>query len=129
MLMHRRGSLSVKATGREIAYGFMAAGLPGLPVVNRDMEVIGIVTEFDLLGAIKEGMNVDEITADRIMSKKPMTTGMETTAEQLIEMMLENNFTIIPVVKKKKLVGIVDRFSVMDAYFEPGFYRHLLEQR
>lgn len=133
MLMHRRVAVRPDATGREIAYGFMSTGLPGLPVINEDMEVIGIVTEFDLLGALREGIKLDEFTAKKIMSKKPITADTETPAEKLIEMMLENNFTVIPIVRDKKLVGVVDRFSIMDAYVEPkgfpGFYRYFEEQK
>lgn len=132
MLMHSRVAVRPDSTGREIAYRLMSTGLPGLPVVNEDMEIVGIVTEFDILGALREGMKVDEITAKRIMSKEPVTADMETSAGELIEMMLENNFTIIPVVRNKKLVGVVDRFSVMDVYMEPkgfpGFYRFFEEQ-
>lgn len=91
------------------------------------MEVIGIITEFDLLGAIREGMKVDEIIAERIMSKEPKTADLETPAEELIEMMLENNFTVIPIVKDKKLTGIVSRFAIIDASVEPGFYRYFEE--
>jgi arabinose-5-phosphate isomerase len=131
MLIHRRAAVGPNATGREVSYRLMSTGLPGLPVINEAVEVIGIVTEFDLLGALREGMKVDEITAERIMSKEPITANMETSAEELIEMMLENNFTVIPIVENKKLVGIVDRFSIMDAYIEPwifpGFHRYFEE--
>lgn len=125
MLMHTRVSVKSDSKGREIAYGFISTGLPGLPVVNEDMEVIGIVTEFNLLGAIREGLNLDEITAKRIMSKEPISADSETPAERLIEMMLENNFTVIPIVRDKKLEGVVDRSSVMDAYLSPSFYKYL----
>ena len=129
MLMHRRASLRPDATGREIAYRLMSTGLPGLPVVNKDMEIIGIVTEFDLLGNIREGAELDKITAEKIMSKEPQTADLETSSEKLIEMMLENNFTMIPITSDKRLIGIVDRSSLMEAYVEPALDRYLEEQK
>ncbi|MBI5634549.1 MAG: CBS domain-containing protein [Nitrospirae bacterium] len=122
MIAHKRVALGSNSNGKEVIYRLMAAGLPGLPVVNEEMEVIGIVTTFDLLGVIREGLNLAEITAAKIMSKAPVTADPETTSDKLIEMMLENNFTVIPIVKDKRLVGVVDRFSIMDAHIEPRVY-------
>ncbi|MEW6602440.1 MAG: CBS domain-containing protein, partial [Nitrospirota bacterium] len=85
------------------------------------------VTAFDLLGALREGMNLDDFNADRIMSKEPITAGIETRAEDLVEMMLENNFTMVPIIKDRRLVGIVDRASLMEAYIEPALRRYVKE--
>jgi len=127
MLTHKRASVRSDTTGKEIAFKLMSTGLPGLPVINDDTEVIGIVTAFDLLGALREGMNLEEFNAARIMSKEPITAGIETRAEDLIEMMLENNFTMLPIIKDKRLVGIVDRTSLMEAYIEPALKRYVKE--
>ncbi len=124
MFRHRRTSISPEATGKEIVYRLMATGFPGLPVVNENMEIMGIVTEFDILGNIREGKNLDEITAGQIMSKEPITTDIDTPVEYLIEMMLENNLTIIPVLKDRKFAGVVDRHSIIDVYVEPLLNRY-----
>ena len=127
MLTPKRASIRLNTTGKEIAFKLMSTGLPGLPVVNENMEINGIVTAFDLLGALREGMDLDEFNAERIMSKEPKTAAIETSAEELIEMMLENNFTMIPIIKDKKLVGIVDRATLMDAYIEPALKQYTKE--
>ncbi len=127
MFRHRRIFISPDTTGKEIVYRLMTTGFPGLPVVNANMEIMGIVTEFDILGNIREGKDLDKIVAKEIMTKDPRTAGMETTVEKLIEIMLENNFTIIPIVKDRKLVGVVDRHSIIDAYVEPVLQRYIEE--
>ncbi|MBI4846965.1 MAG: CBS domain-containing protein [Nitrospirae bacterium] len=129
MLLHKRASIKPGSTGREIAYKLMSTGLPGLPVVNESDEVIGVVTAFDLLGNIREGVDLSEIAAEKIMSKEPKTADMKTSAEELIEIMLENNFTMIPVVKDRKLVGIIDRTSLLNAYVEPVLHRYFGEHK
>jgi CBS domain-containing protein len=116
MLMHRRVAVGPDATGVEIVNRILSTGLPGLPVVNEKMEVVGIVTEFNVLGAIREGMKLDEITATKIMSTEPTTAEMDATAERLVEIMLENNFTVVPIVSNKELRGVVDRSSILDDY-------------
>ena len=112
-------------TGREVANKLITCNLPGLPIVNNENnEVVGIVTEFNILGALREGMDPDKFTAERVMSDKPITADIETSAEELIEMMLENNFTMIPITKNNKLAGIVDRGSIMEFFMSPALERY-----
>jgi arabinose-5-phosphate isomerase len=118
MLTHRKAFVKPDATGKEIAFKMISTRLPGLTVIDENMEVIGIVTEFDLLGNIREGLELNKITAEKIMSKKPQIASLETSTEELMEIMLEKNFTIIPIVKDNKLVGIVDRTLLIENYVE-----------
>jgi CBS domain-containing protein len=41
----------------------------GLPVVNSKRQVIGVVTEFDLLFVIQSGKDLHTATAEELMSK------------------------------------------------------------
>ncbi len=116
MLMHRRVSVGPDATGDEIVNRIMSTGLPGLPVLNEKMEVIGIVTEFDLLRTIRQRINLDKITAKEMMSKDPVTAEMDAPAERLVQLMLEHNFTVVPIVSNNELRGVVDRSSILDVY-------------
>ena len=127
VLKHRRASVKPDASCKEIAFKLLSLRLPGLPVINDELEVVGIVSSFDILGAIREGMDVDKIKAERIMSKEPVTASSETSVEELIEIMLENNFTIMPIMKENKLVGVLDRSSLLEAYMEPSLYRYFKE--
>lgn len=122
MMMHGRAAVNRTATLKECADKFLSTGFPGLPVVGRDLKVVGVVTEFDLLGAIREGLDVEKTTVERIMTKEPSVAELDASAEELIEMMLEQNFTIVPVVRNKKLVGVVGRTEILSAYVEPKYY-------
>ena len=99
----------------------MSYGQPGLPVVNNNMEVVGVITEYNVLGAIREGMKLNTIPASRIMTTEPTTADIDTSSEDLIQMMLMNNFTFIPIVNKNKYVGMVSRLSIMDACVSPDY--------
>jgi arabinose-5-phosphate isomerase len=122
MMMHGRAAVNRTASLKECANKFISTGFPGLPVVGRDLKVVGVVTEFDLLGALREGLDVDKTTVERIMTKEPCVAEMNTSAEELIETMLEQNYTIVPVVRNKKLVGVVGRTEILSAYIEPKYY-------
>lgn len=122
-LMRKMSSIQETAGGREIIFKLMSTGFPGLPVVNENREIVGVVTEFDLIRAIQTGKEPDSMTAGDIMSKKLITAGLDTPQEELINIMLENNFTIVPIVKDNRLVGIVSRLDIIDAYVDPDCYK------
>jgi len=110
-------------SGREVVYKMMASGCPGIPVVNEQSEVIGIVSMCDILKTAKEkGSEIDKITAEQIMSKTPITADRDTSLDDLAKIMFENNYSVIPIVNKKKLVGIVSAREIIDTYVEPHLY-------
>lgn len=120
-IMSGKISVGKDTTVRDAAHKMISYGLPGLPVVNDAMEVVGVITEFNVLGAVREGMNAGEITAARIMTRNPTIADVNTTTDDLIQMMLLNNFTIVPIVNNGKLAGVVSRFSIMDSLVAPDY--------
>ncbi len=114
------------ANGRDIANKLLTSRLAGIPVVDDkdSRRVIGIITQMNLLGIFREGMDIDEFTAEKIMSGVPKTADIDTTADELIDMMAENNFTTIPITKNGRLVGIVERCSLMDFFMSPNMERY-----
>ncbi len=56
------------------------------------------------------------------MSKEPVVADVNTTLNDLILMMLLENFTLVPIVNNGKYVGLVSRHMILDAYFSPHFY-------
>jgi CBS domain-containing protein len=98
----------------------------GFPVVRstRDMEVVGIITQHDLL---KKGYTRIELESEAgprksVKVREAMTTPAITVEEdsdlyQVAEIMVRNNIGRVPVVDDgRSLVGIVDRSDVCRAY-------------
>jgi len=114
---------------KDVAHKIISTGLPGLPVINDTMEVMGIVTEFNVLGAMREGFDLEAITATRIMTTDPITADIATSANDLIQMMLLNNFTLIPIVANNKYVGVVSRHIIMDTMLSPFYANFTARER
>jgi CBS domain-containing protein len=122
-IMCKRTAVLKNTSGREVVYKMMASGCPGIPVVNEQSEVIGIVSMCDILKAAKErGSEIDKITAEQLMSTTPITADRDASLDDLAKMMVENNYSAIPIVKGKKLVGIVSAREIVDTYVEPHLY-------
>jgi len=129
-IMHPRVSLPSKMKGEELVERLMC-GYPALPVVNDNLEVIGIVSEYDVLAAVKEGRTVHEFSAETLMNcghaehdvcSTPVTVTPDTPIEDIVEIMYSLRFSILPVVDNKKLVGIISRKNIINALAEKGFW-------
>ena len=116
-----------ETNGRDIANKLLRTRLTGIPVVDDkdNRNVVGIITEMNLIGIFREGMDPGNFTAEKIMSGIPKTADIDTTVEELIDIMVENNFTVIPITKNKRLVGIVDRCSIMDFLMSPSSEKYV----
>ncbi len=128
-IMREKLAVGRDTTVKDAAHRIISSGQPGLPVVNSKMEVIGIITEFNILGAIREGLDLGEISVARIMTTEPTVADSNTSINDLIQMMLLENFTIVPITNNNKYVGLVSRHMIMDAYLSPHFYLFLNEDR
>ncbi len=107
-------------TGSDVVNKLFAYGVPGLPVVNDEMNVIGIITEFDVVGAIYEGLDLQVVAAEQIMTKAPLIAKLDTSLNELAGMMLNNRYSIIPIVNaSNKLVGVVSKQMMLDAHLAP----------
>ncbi|MGM0397053.1 MAG: CBS domain-containing protein [Bacillota bacterium] len=117
--------------------------LSGLPVLDEDGKLVGIVTEGDLIRrasrikgpAVLEVLGgliyldsprkfMDELKnamgqkAGDVMTKKVITIGPDQTIEEGATLLVEKNIKRLPVLDKEgKLVGIVSRRDIMSYLF------------
>lgn len=110
-----------RASGRDLALQLMSGAYSGLPVVEREKEVIGVVTELDLLKAARDGKDLHSTTAEDIMGVPALCVEEDATVEEVITHMIRNNFLRVPVVRNGKLVGIISRSDILSHLIEPEF--------
>lgn len=139
-VMHPRASLPAKMAGPELIERLTGA-YPALPVVNEDLEVIGVVSEHDVLQAIKEGRTIHEFSAESLMTcghvdhgscGSPVSVAPDSSLDDVVKLFLGNgaSLSVLPVVSKKKLVGVIARKNLMVALVEKGFWpEHELKKR
>jgi CBS domain-containing protein len=96
--------------------------LGSLPVVEQDGTLVGIVTEYDLLQAMIESRDLRNISAMGIMSTVPVTVTEDRTLVQVAELFQDRYITRVPVVRNKKLVGILARRDLLFGYLKASKY-------
>jgi CBS domain-containing protein len=82
------------------------ASISGLPVVDGDGKLVGVVTEYDIIA--KEGRTVADI-----MSPDVITVSEETDAETVAHILIERRVRRLPVVREGVVVGIVSRSDLV----------------
>lgn len=105
---------SRRASARDLAVHFITGVFSGLPVVERDLTLVGVVSESDLLKAIEQDQDLAALTADDVMSKPAITVEEHTPVKDVIRHILKAKVLRLPVVRGGKLVGIISRSDLLE---------------
>jgi CBS domain-containing protein len=80
--------------------------ISGLPVVDTHGQVIGIVTESDLLNALLEEIAV-ETPVHMVMTSPVVTVDEFTPADNILRLLRERRFHHLPVARQGVVVGLI----------------------
>lgn len=95
--------------------------ITGLPVVNDDMTIAGIVSEKDVLSLLAELDNllmIDDLknsttTVDDLMTKNVVSFDVEDDLFDVCDCLIDSSFRRVPITSKGKLVGIITRADIV----------------
>ena len=111
--------------------------ISGLPVLDTEGRLVGMITEGDLLRRVETGTGrsrprwleifvgpgqlADEYVrthgrkVSEVMTEHPVTVAEETPLEEVVTLMEKRRFKRVPVVREGKVVGIVSRANLLHA--------------
>lgn len=121
------------ATLKQVAEAMVDRGVSGIPVVNAERHVLGVVSEADLiakeasrpesagilgrfLGAKVDDHTFPGTTSGEIMTCPAVTIEPEDSVPETACMMIEEDVNRLPVVRDGRLVGIVSRADLVRAF-------------
>lgn len=94
-------------------------GFGSVPIVDQDQHLLGIVSEYDLLHAIKEKQSLADVRASDVMTPAPVTVKPETPAMDIIERLEGKHLIRMPVVNEDgQLLGVVARRDILLGYLK-----------
>ena len=92
--------------------------ISGLPVVDDDHIVVGIITEKDVLEIlIDKNLNVKNKVAD-YMTREVICFAEEDNVVDVCKFFIKSNIRRVPIVRNGKLVGIVSRRDIVGLIME-----------
>jgi CBS domain-containing protein len=101
-------TVSPSATVKQAACLLTREQISGAPVIDRQGRIVGILSEADIVA--KHGARVKDI-----MSKIVSSVDEETSIEEMASLMTAEKISRLPVLRGKKLVGIVSRADLVAA--------------
>lgn len=110
-------TISPEASAQEAAQLLDQFRISGLPVVDARGDLIGIVTEADIISKVNRNglLDQDGLRVADIMSREVMTVGEETPVSDIATLLTERKIKRVPVVRQGRLVGIVSRGDIVHA--------------
>ncbi len=105
-------TITKDATMKHVIQLLVTRGITGLPVVSDDMELLGIVTEKDVLKALyNRDVQVNSV-AD-LMTGDIVSFDENDDLIKVFKGLVENNFRRVPILSQGKLVGIISRTDII----------------
>lgn len=89
----------------------MRHGIGGLPVVDKNGKVVGMITlrDIDLAGTDVSNLPVEDLMTTNLVKGK-----VDTTTKEIVELMIKTGIQRIPIVDEKgKLLGLITQTSVI----------------
>jgi CBS domain-containing protein len=99
-------SVSEDETIEDAARSLARHRISGLPVVNKNGRLVGVVTEYDLIS--KQGQTVADIMSRGVISVSP-----ETATEEVVHVLTNRRIRRVVVLDGDQLVGIVSRSDLI----------------
>jgi CBS domain-containing protein len=84
----------------------------GLPVVNEDMSIAGIITEKDVLKLLYD-VNNTAGKVENFMTKGVVSFNEDDSLIDITECLIKNSFRRVPITAGGKLVGIISRKDII----------------
>ncbi len=110
--------------------------ITGMPVLDENDEIVGIISEKHLLSIYDIRAGEDDVTdltfrlpyeyktwVEEIMTRKVISVTEDTPLEEICRLMVENHIHRVPVLRGKKVVGVISTLSLV------GYLLKLLQGR
>ncbi len=106
----------------EFVASMMMEGFGSVPIVDETNRLLGIVSEFDLLNAVRKGRRLADVTAGEIMTPNPVSVTKDTDILTVLDVLHNNHLIRVPVVDStRRLVGIVARRDILRGYLQSSY--------
>jgi len=96
----------------------MEENITGLPVVDDDMTLVGIISEEDVLTLLSD-LKDESARVEDFMTEDVVSFDQEEDVIAICECLTENNFRRVPIVSQGRIVGIISRKDIIKYILAP----------
>lgn len=90
-------------------------GISNMPVINENGNLIGIISEQDIIRAM-ESEDFMKMAAKDIMTKNVLSAKENDSLEYVAKLFTEHPFRRLPVTRGKKVIGVITRDDIISSF-------------
>jgi CBS domain-containing protein len=106
--------------GMEITEELLSTKMLGGVVANENNQLVGFISEFDLLGALEAGKDLKQMTAREIMVKKGISIPDSASIQEAVQAMRNNHLLNLPVEHNGEVAYTITRHDLLRAWVGGG---------
>jgi len=95
--------------------------ISGLPVVDENKNLKGVISEKDLLQVLIEKGDIKDSTVSEFMTHEVKSFSPEDSADTICEFLINNPFRRVPIAKDGKLLGLISRADIITLIWKTRF--------
>lgn len=85
----------------------------GMPIINRDRNVIGVIFQKDILALVFQGKDLNTVSAGKIASSNVLTADINASIKAIIKTLVLEDLEMIPITEENKLVGTITNLDIL----------------
>lgn len=97
---------------------FVKHGISGMPVVEGDMTLVGILSEKDLIKVIRQTEEAENKTVSDFMTQPPIGFELDESLLDVCDFLMKNIFRRVPITAEGKLVGVISIRDTLEYILE-----------
>ncbi|MCJ7596209.1 MAG: CBS domain-containing protein [Desulfobacterales bacterium] len=113
VMSKRVATVSAEANIKEVIRLLVENKVTGLPVVSENGDLLGIVTEKDILRMLLYDRDVKEKTAADLMTTEIISFDENEDLMKIFKSLVEGEFRRVPILSEGKLAGIISRADII----------------
>ena len=130
-------SVSRETPASRVAMLCLTQGTSGLPVVDQDRRIVGMIGQGNLVRGSQESIerralwlhllaaglsgreqlaDAGDLTAEQVMTPEFISTTETASIEAVAQLLVEHDVDLLPVVREGRLTGIIGRSDILAAF-------------
>jgi CBS domain-containing protein len=117
MMTEELVTISPEASIQEATELLLEKQISGLPVVDHDGRLVGVITEFALLAMVYD-QSVQHQPVSRHMTREVITVDADDPVNRIADLCIVHRVRRLPVMKDGRLVGLIARRDVLKTMYQ-----------
>lgn len=110
-------TIGADASVRDAIELLLARRISGLPVTDNEGRLVGILTEFALLGLAYDRAIADQAVGDH-MTRDVLTVDVNDPVSKVADLCIVHRVRRLPVLEDGKLIGLVTRRDALESIYQ-----------